>query len=92
MWLHHIQEDLSIYRYWKIDQFPSLSAETENYTKFECYYKINVIKRLIKACPASSDKSFLRKHAYSNILKISPPKTESFQIKILIYFYSKHRL
>ena len=29
--------------------------------------------------------SNLRKH--SNILKISPPKTESFQIKILIVFY-----
>ena len=29
----------------------------------------------------------LRKHAYSNILKISPPKTESFQIKILILFH-----
>ena len=29
----------------------------------------------------------LRKHAYSNILKISPLKTESFQIKILIYFF-----
>ena len=28
----------------------------------------------------------LRKHAYSNILKISPPKTESFQIKTLIFF------
>ena len=28
----------------------------------------------------------LRKHAYSNILKISPPKSESFQIKILIFF------
>ena len=28
----------------------------------------------------------LRKHAYSNILKISPLKTESFQIKILIFF------
>ena len=28
----------------------------------------------------------LRKHAYSNILKISSPKTESFQIKILIFF------
>ena len=28
----------------------------------------------------------LRKHAYSNILKISPPKTESFQIQILIVF------
>ena len=26
-----------------------------------------------------------RKHAYSNILKISPPETESFQIKILIF-------
>ena len=27
-----------------------------------------------------------RKQAFSNILKISPPKTESFQIKILIFF------
>ena len=34
----------------------------------------------------------LRKRAYPNILKISPPKTGSFQIKILIYFCSKHRL
>ena len=29
----------------------------------------------------------LRKHAYSNILKIPPPKTESFQLKILIFFH-----
>ena len=32
----------------------------------------------------------LRKHAYSNILNISPPKTESFkffEIKILIFFH-----
>ena len=29
----------------------------------------------------------LRKHACSNILTISPPKTESFQIKILIFFH-----
>ena len=28
----------------------------------------------------------LRKHTYSNILKISPPKTRSFQTKILIFF------
>ena len=28
----------------------------------------------------------LRKHAYSNKLNISPSKTESFQIKILIFF------
>ena len=27
------------------------------------------------------------KHAYSNIMKISPPKTESFQIKIPIFFH-----
>ena len=29
----------------------------------------------------------LRKRAYSNISKISPPKTENFQIKILIFFH-----
>ena len=29
----------------------------------------------------------LRKHAYSNMLNISPPKTESFLIKILIFFH-----
>ena len=28
----------------------------------------------------------LRKHAYSNILKILPPKNENFQIKIWIFF------
>ena len=28
----------------------------------------------------------LRKHAYSNILYILPPKNENFQIKILIFF------
>ena len=37
----------------------------------------------------------LRKHAYSNILKILPPKNENFQMKnsdIFSYFCSKHRL
>ena len=29
----------------------------------------------------------LRKHAYSNILKITPTKTQSLQIKILIFFF-----
>ena len=28
----------------------------------------------------------LRKHAYSNILKILPPKNEKIEIKILIFF------
>ena len=35
----------------------------------------------------------LRKHAYSNTLKISPLKTESFQLKILIFFHiSAHNI
>ena len=38
----------------------------------------------------------LRKHTYSNILKSSPPKSEIFQIKKTLiffsYFHSKHRL
>ena len=39
--------------------------------------------------------STFRKHAYSNILKISPPKTENFQIKKSDNFLisaEKHRL
>ena len=38
-------------------------------------------------CTADTHSHPLRKHAYSNILKISPPKTESFEIKILIFFF-----
>ena len=37
----------------------------------------------------------LRKHAYSNTLKILPPKNENFQIKnsdTFLYFCSKHKL
>ena len=40
---------------------------------------------ITKNSPPEAPKT-LRKHAYSNIMKISPPKTESFHIKILIYF------
>ena len=36
--------------------------------------------------PVLIEKITLRKHAYSNILKLSPPKNESFGIKILIFF------
>ena len=36
--------------------------------------------------PTTKEKYTLRTHAYSNILKISPPKTENFQIKILMFF------
>ena len=34
----------------------------------------------------------LRKHAFSNILKISPPKTESFHIKIDIFQISAQNI
>ena len=33
----------------------------------------------------------LRKHAYSNIQKISPPKTENFQLKNSYIFHISHR-
>ena len=32
------------------------------------------------------DPDLLQKHAYSNILKITPPKPENFQIKTLVFF------
>ena len=35
----------------------------------------------VTAQMSTDQKLTLRKHAYSNILKISPPNTESFQIK-----------
>ena len=54
------------------------------------------IEYMCANCPEPSlfAKGALQKHAYSNILKISPPKTESIKIKILIfsYFCSKYRL
>ena len=34
----------------------------------------------------------LRKHTYSNILKISPPKTESFEIKIDVFHISAQNI
>ena len=37
--------------------------------------------------PRKIKKNSLRKHAYSNILKILPSETENFQIKILIFFH-----
>ena len=52
-------------------------------------------KRLAEGFLMNKHNIWLRKQAYSNILKISPPKTESFPIKILIFFSyicSKQRL
>ena len=44
-----------------------------------CYFKLESSRYTCTWCS-------LWKHAYSNILKISPPKTESFQIKIWYFF------
>ena len=42
---------------------------------------------IVKRQPSASERGgTTRKQACSNILKISPPKTKSFQIKILIFF------
>ena len=49
-------------------------------------------KTYLRTC---EPKDALRKHVYSNILKILPPKNENFQIKKCLYFAyfcSKHRL
>ena len=50
---------------------------------FRIYIDFTVFNKIKVKLPRNS----LRKHAYSNILKISPPKTESFQIKILMFLY-----
>ena len=64
---------------------------------FQGGYKVLLIRvdRFSKECAAQESKRevinlSLGKHAYSNILKISPPKTGSFQIKILIFFFFFH--
>ena len=40
-----------------------------------------VVRCLDSILPIKTFKTTLRKHAYSNILKILPPKNENFQIK-----------
>ena len=53
--------------------------------KKEGYYDLNLPKMLLLTLAISI--FTLRKHPYSNILKILPPKNEKFQIKILIFFH-----
>ena len=53
---------------------------------FDKGVSINIIACFpVQQAPSEKGLS-LRKHAYSNILKISHPKTESFHIKLLIFF------
>ena len=65
----------------------------QNYTSTDGRYVIvrycinAYIRSCWKLCSNGAKSMYsLRKHAYSNILKISPPKIESFPIKILIVF------
>ena len=59
-------------------QFGSLKISHRTYTLIN-----------FRACSPSNYNAVksLRKHAYSNLLKISPPKTEYFSDKILIFFH-----
>ena len=70
----------------------TIHGDTKNY---EIEYSSLSAKQLLRSAFANeqTDQSLLgvlslRKHTYSNILKISPPEkqTESFQLKILIFF------
>ena len=45
---------------------------------YYCMIKVNVVSSELLPLVQSLS---LRKHAYSNIKKISPPKTENFQVK-----------
>ena len=57
---------------------------------FTSIYSAGSVNNMNKICTTLwfySVQEPLRKHTYSNILKISPPQTESFQIKILIFFH-----
>ena len=64
--------------------------------KFECKLK-HLLDSVYKCdiqrygCNITAGRA-LREHAYSNILKISPPKTESFQIKIDIFHISAQNI
>ena len=49
----------------------------------KCYPGVDISCKL---CPKETLAS-IRKYTYSNLLKISPPKTESFQIKTSDMFY-----
>ena len=72
---------------------PTNDIRRENLLQTEC---TNTIRNVIFENSIFMLANFsLRKHAYSNILKILPQKkTESFQIKFwyFSYFCSKHRL
>ena len=61
----------------KDELYCGLKGETFPYSKL--YFE----KR---RCGAYGYSESLRKHGHTNILKISPTKYESFQIKILIFF------
>ena len=56
------------------------AARALKYTFTCCFFVDIMIPKVSTECLA------LRKHAYSNILKILPQENENFQIKILIFF------
>ena len=63
-----------------------LCALEVTYVRLFCCSSLFLLCFVIVTFPGYLHLYSLQKHAYSNILKILPPKTENFQIKILIIF------
>ena len=72
--------------------------QTSEEIRFKSYwvqYRRTNMNTPVKRANSTALGKTLRKHAYSNIPKIWPPKNEKFQIKkfwYFSYFWSKHRL
>ena len=67
----------------KIEKVAFGNKEHTRERKSETWFLLNLLIYSIVVCEGAYESYTLRKHAYSNIQKISPPKTENFQIKKL---------
>ena len=82
--VHGIKTAFNHARVFPKDLFPFIyscfvvSSSSSVYSQLFCCGSFQILRQLVYFP--------LRKHAYSNILKISLPKTENFQIKTLIFF------
>ena len=78
-----------IYSSWKMSLNITVDANVDGLTNERTENRIPISRD----AKSRRDRT-LRKHAYSNILRILPPKNENFQIKKIWYFSnfcSKHR-
>ena len=79
-----IQHKINMYNIFELKKNQMFNLEVILYFNFS--FSVVVCYRSLEATPTAYvlrkvEENPFRKHAYSNILKSSPPKTESFQIK-----------